>query len=493
MSTITPPSERLVELREGVVYLEAELKALHAAAEGRSLDEDEQTRWNDGTWLRAAMIAEGADLEAREQALANFTAGSFEPGDGNQPAPHVPNVILEKDPYDERYQADVYTRTGSFEEAALRSIDQNRFLDGDQQTEAERKVKLASTDRLHMRGMDEYMLVHGSEAYATGWAKLITERGHEIEPHERAALVRAREWGERNDPERGITLTAANGGALIPPHLDPTVILTSAGSANPFRRISREIPINVNTWNGVTSSGVTFAVSTEGGDSSDVAPTFVQKAISCFKYHGTIPVTVEAFADIDNLQSELVRQLVDGKDRAECTAFTKGPGTTDVTGIVTAVNAISTRRVLMATHSAMVVSDIVDAQNTLQPRFQPNASWLASLTYLNRARLLGSSSYSTWSATFDEPLASNILGKPAYEASDMSTALSNISNTAFVYGDFSYYHIIDRVGMALEYVPTMFSAGNALPNGRRGFYAYWRVGGDAVSTTAFVLSVNQGL
>jgi HK97 family phage major capsid protein len=201
---------------------------------------------------------------------------------------------------------------------------------------------------------------------------------------------------------------------------------------------------------------------------------------------------VEAFADIDGLTSELTRELADAKDRAECTVFTKGVGTTEPTGVVTSVYGVSTRRANHATNSAMTVTDITDAQNLLLPRFQPNASWIASLTYLNRARLLGSSSYSTWSATFDEPLASNILGKPAYEASDMSTALSSITNTAFVYGDFNHYIIPERLGMAVEYIPMMFSAGNALPNGRRGFYAYWRVGGDTDSVTAFVVSSNPG-
>ena len=74
----------------------------------------------------------------------------------------------------------------------------------------------------------------------------------------------------------------------------------------------------------------------------------------------------------------------------------------------------------------------------------------------------------------------------------MSTALSTVTNPALVYGDFDGYVIADRIGLAVEFVPQLFSTGNGLPNGRRGWYAHWRVGGDVVSNSNFVLSVNPG-
>ena len=95
----------------------------------------------------------------------------------------------------------------------------------------------------------------------------------------------------------------------------------------------------------------------------------------------------------------------------------------------------------------MTVSDLADAQQTLGPRWQSRASWTGSLTYLNRVRQLGSSSFSSSTAQLDEAISNSILGRPAYEVTDMSTALSTVANTAFVYGDFSHYVIVDKVGV----------------------------------------------
>jgi HK97 family phage major capsid protein len=230
-----------------------------------------------------------------------------------------------------------------------------------------------------------------------------------------------------------------------------------------------------------------MAWSSEGGDSSDVAPTFGQPAVTAHKAHGTVPVTIESFEDIQGLGSEIAREIADAKDRLEATAFTKGTGSGQPVGIVTTVNAETSRRRAFATNSAFTATDLINIQNDLGPRFQPNASWISSLTYLNRVRALGSSSYSTWTTKLDEAVADRILGKPAYEVSDMSTALNTVTSVGFVYGDFSQYLIADRIGMAVEFVPLLHSAGNALPNGRRGWYCYWRTGADAVTNTAFVV------
>lgn len=481
---LTEQAAKLTELRAEIIALaerDGDLPEQDAARYAEALTEfDTLKADHDESWTRAAEYA------VHEQAVRSFEAGAYESSDSI--ADRSINVIVgDKDPFDERYQRDV----GTFE-AAKRSIGENKRMDGDAQTAVERKLMTARTDPAHMRGIDEYLLAHSSDAYTRGWAKLVTGQGWAIEPDERNALMVAQRYAQRWDPERAVTLTAANGGSLIPAHLDPSVIIVNTGSANPYRQISNVVSINTNVWNGVTSAGMSFAVSTEGGDSSDIAPTFGTKAITVAKAHGTIPVTIEAFEDIDGLTTLLPAMLQDAKDRFEVDKFTDGSGTNEPKGVVASVYAESSRRSTHSTNSAMTVNDVIDAQNALGARWQSGASWIGSLTYLNRVRLLGSSSYSTWTDRLNEGLGYNIAGKPAYEVSDMSTALSTATNTAFVYGDFSNYNIVDRIGMSIEYVPHLFSSGNNLPNGRRGFYAYYRVGADVTTVTAFVVSTNPG-
>lgn len=470
---------RLTELRDQIIDL---------ADRDGELSPEDATRYADLNTefdaLRAqheADFVKAAEFAERDAAVRGFEAGNFEHSDGVRAVKESPSFIRDVDPYDERTQREVGTR-----EAALRAIGECRHIDGDAKTEAERKLKLSAVSP-EMRGFDQYILHHNSDAYSSGFFKLVNGRGWEMEADEVAAIRDAQRW----DEERGMTLTAANGGALIPAHLDPTVILTNAGTVNPIRSIARVVPVMTNVWNGVSSAGVTMAWSSEGGDSSDVAPTFLPPSVTCHKAHGTIPATIESFEDIQGLGQEVARLIQDGKDRLEGTAFITGSGTSQPYGIVNRLYADTDLWDTHATNSAFTATDLMDAQNALAPRFQPNASWIGSLAYLNRVRAFGTDYYGQ-TVTLDQPVSGAILGKPAYEASAMSTALSTVTNSAFVYGDFSGYVVADRVGLAVEFIPHLLSAGNVLPNGRRGWYAYWRTGADVVSFSNFVLSVNPG-
>lgn len=470
---------KLAELRDAIIAL---------ADKDGELSEDEATRYaelnTEFEELRAqhdADFATAAEFAERDAAVRGFEARTFEHSDGARAAKESPAFHREVDPFDERYQREVGTR-----EAALRAIGETRHIDGDAKTEAERKLRLGATDE-HLRGIDRYMLLHGSDEYARGFFKLVNGRSWEMTPAEVAAVRQAQQW----DEERGLTLTAANGGALIPTFLDPTVILTNVGTRNAIRQISRNVQILSNTWNGVTSAGITLAWSTEGGDSSDIAPTFQQPSITAYKAHGTVPVTVEAFEDIDGLGAEVARELADARDRFEASTFVSGSGSAQPFGVVTALYTETSRWEQHATNSSMTATDIMDAQNMLGSRYQDRASWLGSLNYHNRVRAFGTDFYGQ-TREFGQSISDSILGRPAYVASDMSTALNTVTNPAFVYGDFDGYVIADRIGMGVEFIPHLFSTGNGLPNGRRGWYVHYRQGADVVNNTAFVLSVNPG-
>jgi hypothetical protein len=71
--------------------------------------------------------------------------------------------------------------------------------------------------------------------------------------------------------------TDTAGGFLVPFHLDPAVLLTSAGSVNPLRVIARVEPIATDTWNGVSSAGVTAEWLAEEAEAADAAPTLTQQ------------------------------------------------------------------------------------------------------------------------------------------------------------------------------------------------------------------------
>jgi HK97 family phage major capsid protein len=85
--------------------------------------------------------------------------------------------------------------------------------------------------------------------------------------------------------------------------------------------------------------------------------------------------------------------------------------------------------------------------------------------------------------------ATQLYGRPVVESDDApSTTTTTVRDNRIVFGDFQNYVIVDKPGsFAVEYIPQMFNTANNLPDGRRGWYAYWRTGADVVVDTAFRL------
>ena len=55
-----------------------------------------------------------------------------------------------------------------------------------------------------------------------------------------------------------------------------------------------------------------------------------------------------------------------------------------------------------------------------------------------------------------------------------------------IVGDFNYFLIVDRIGLHIELIPTLFGAAQGnLPTGQRGLLAYWRVGAKVLDANAF--------
>jgi HK97 family phage major capsid protein len=436
------------------------------------LTDDDKTRLD-------AIETELADLNARSEALTQFRGGAFESGDGNTANFQT---MSRNDPWS---GGDLHRAEGS----DLRS----RALTAVERMAGSDEAREAATAVVERNGSDvaRWALVASAPAYVSAFEKVLRDpvRGHLAWTEDEAAAYRDVYALEQR---LGSVGSDAAGGYAVPTHLDPAFVLTNAGTSNPYRAISTVKQLaNGNVWNGVTTAGVTASFDTEGAEVSDDTPTLGRTSIPVHRLAAFVGGSFELIDDVPGLGEEVGRAFVDAADRIEAEKFTKGSGTNEPTGIVTAVYAESSRRYSHATNSAMTITDVVGTQNALDPRWQKRASWTASLSYLNRVRLLGSSSYSTWSARLDEPIPNSILGRAAYEVSEMSTALNTSTNTAFVYGDWSQYLIVDRVGARVVFYPYLVGS-SGRPTGQAGWFMYRRVGAEPVTTTAFVISSNPG-
>ena len=65
----------------------------------------------------------------------------------------------------------------------------------------------------------------------------------------------------------------------------------------------------------------------------------------------------------------------------------------------------------------------------------------------------------------------------------MSTAVESANKIA-IYGNIAAgFTIVDRIGMAVELIPTLFGASKR-PTGQKGLFAFWRTGSKVVNAAA---------
>lgn len=472
------------QMRAALAWITACLRQIHQAANERGTDitdaaeratataltAEEQTRWDEGTAeveRLQGIIDRHELLEAIER---NASRGGLyvENGDG---AAGAPGVIVRNDPFD-LSRLSLSSTPDEVRSMALGAIERTEALEDHEQEQAERVVRSMG------REVAQRVLLTGSPEYRQAFAIAAT-RGL-------AACTDA----QRQVLERAASLTDNAGGYAVPFTFDPTLIQTAARSTNPFRQIATIKQTTTDSWNGVSSAGVTFSWDAEAAEVSDDTPTLAQPSIPVYKGSGFVPFSVEIGGDWQNIEADLRSEFMVGKDNLEGAAFAVGTGSGQPTGITKALDGTSSE-IAPGTAETFAIGDIFKVEQALEARYRANASWIANKVIYNTVRQFGDAdSYKLW-----ERLAGGqpptLLGYNAYECSDMDGVLPNASATAdnflMVLGDFRSYYIVDRVGVSVELVPHLFHTSNNRPSGQRGLWCWFRTGADSVNDAAFAM------
>jgi HK97 family phage major capsid protein len=261
----------------------------------------------------------------------------------------------------------------------------------------------------------------------------------------------------------------------------PTIILTNSGSANPWRRISNVKTTTSNTWNGVNSAGVTAAWLAEATIVVDQALTVGNVVVTPSKAAAWVYGSYEVLEDTD-FGTQLPRLLADAKDRLEEAAF----ATNTTAGIPLGIVPAATTVVTTATTTVIALADIYAVQAALPARFRnsPNAAWVANVSIINRIRQLDTAGGSSFWTNLGKGQPETLLGAPIYESTTMIGTAATTTLEA-VFGDFSQYLIVDRVGVSMIYDPLVQGTGGILPSGQAGWFIFWRVGANLTTVNAF--------
>ncbi len=325
-----------------------------------------------------------------------------------------------------------------------------------------------ATELIYKRGkkfgaaLSEQILVTGSPEYLVAFENYLNDPGG---MSSRAAL----------------SLTPANGGYLVPFTLDPTIILTNAGSANPYRRVANVKTTTTNDWNGVTSAGVSAEWTAEGTEAADATPTVGQLKITPQKADAYLFGSFEVLSDSD-FAAQLPELLADAKDRIEETAFAVGTGTGQPKGIIPAGTSQNRAGTAAAGPAAQ---DAYALMAALPARFRgPRAEniWAANLTTINALRNIPSFTGSYTSIVNDSGPTPTMLGKPFLESTSI-VGVFTTGSKVLAFLDAKQFYIVDRVGMSVVYDPVVLGT-NRRPSGQGAWYAFWRVGSDVSTATA---------
>src|SRR5258706_255136 len=156
--------------------------------------------------------------------------------------------------------------------------------------------------------------------------------------------------------------SGAVGAFALPLQLDPQIILTNAGSANPFRRLARNVVGTSNVWEGITSAGTTANWLAEGTAVTDTTPAIGDCASMPYKESRWI---FRHFAVLDDtlLDTQVPALIADAKDRLETVAFCSGTGSGQPFGIV--VHGTTD-----ATVGALTAAMVYALHTALPPRFR---------------------------------------------------------------------------------------------------------------------------
>lgn len=289
--------------------------------------------------------------------------------------------------------------------------------------------------------------------------------------------------------------SASEGGYLVPDDFYSTIIERRDAQAWTRQagvtviQTSRDI-INVPTQ---TSSNAKFVVAAEEGAYSQVEPTLGQVAISVHKFTKLIKVSEELLEDsAANLDAFLSGQIAQGMALTEGYYVAAGTGTAQPYGITAYASGTIEHYAASSAAEIQVEGDLIPLFYGLNSFYRSRGSWVMNGTVEAYLRALRDAN--NWILTPQAPGTNGvalpgIFGRPVYNEDGMTGTTSGLPTTTshhVIFGDFSYYAVVERAGLTVVRNPWLYQA-----TGQVGIFCRFRLGGAVLQGEAFGL-LTQG-
>jgi HK97 family phage major capsid protein len=459
--------------------LAARLSELDTEANGRPFTDEQRSEFDTILEQRETLGAAIEELKIRDREVkAALTKG----GPSTETVGlHAPNVI--KTPTDAEVHdlasyrqrvTSVDELAGAYRDGAMRVVEKAQFpalFKGMSQDDAREHV----AEIIDRHADDNYGVVNrriiGTDdaTYREAWARYMSGGPQAVSGRFQAALQ---------------TYSDADGGYAIPFTIDPTFVLTTDGQLNAIRGMARVETITTKAWSPVTTGGVTAAYAAETAAASDAAPSDVANpVITPIRAHVLVGFTAEYSEDYGPaaIQAEVGRLIRDAKDVLEATKFILGSGSGEPDGVLARLITDGTKKVDSATANTFALVDVDALEGALGDRFIGNAQFLGARKIYQLIRGFGTAGQPA-NSIYDQ-LSGTLRGYPAKISNTMDKTTTTGSEP-LLFGDFSHFVIVDRLGLSTEFIPQLVdSSGNVL--GRRGVYARWRNDSGLLTVNAF--------
>lgn len=206
-------------------------------------------------------------------------------------------------------------------------------------------------------------------------------------------------------------------------------------------------------------------------------PGFGQAEIAVKELNTFVDISNQLLADsAGQAEAEVRMALAEDFAKKEATAFVNGNGVLEPEGFMT-VNGIAET---VNGHATNLSADALITLLYAMPAIYRNAgAWAMNGTTLGIIRKLkdGQGNF-LWQPSYQAGQPETILGRPVVEMLDMPDVGANA--TPIIYGDFSAYRIVDRVGLSILVNPYLLAT-----NGLTRIHATRRVGGAVLQAARF--------
>lgn len=324
-------------------------------------------------------------------------------------------------------------------------------------------------------------VVTTSPAYLRAYGKRMRGQTASLTEQERAAVAAVGEVARAIQ-----TGVDADGGVLVPYHMDPTITITSDGTVSEVMRLARVENATSNYWREPTVSEMAFNWRAEGGATTDTTPNdFAKTEIKLHTATAFAKATLEA-ADIPNLGERVATLAASGKRTNDGLATVTGLGdaSNQPFGIQTALEAVGASiRIDTAGNYAITHAYSLDSDLPERHHGQPSTAWLAHRGFYNKNREL-SSGFDAF-GDLAGPIPMSFLGIQAAKAEAMESDMTVLNATLGIIGAFTNHVVAQRVGMTSEFVQNVPDPATGLPSGHRGYFFWYRLGADTILPGAF--------